>query len=66
MTEKHDTITVEIPLSANAVDKDGITVDCLFTALDHASAYHNHEGNYANMFENLDNYIYRQIEDQVE
>jgi hypothetical protein len=68
MTEKdqNEYLTVEIPLSANAEAKDGITIDCLFTALDHAKAYHDHEGNYAERYENLDSYLYNQLSKQLD
>lgn len=60
-----DTITFTLPLSANAEDLDGLTVDALFTAIDHASAYHNHEGQYAEMYKNLTQYLTEQANDQI-
>lgn len=60
-----ETITFEIPLSAQSEEKSGLTVDALFTALDHGSAYHEHEGNYAEMYENLREYLYEQAKAQL-
>ena len=61
-----DTITFELPLSAQDIDEDGVTVDALFTALDHAKAYHNHEGGYKDRFDNLEQYIWNQATEQME
>lgn len=60
------TITFELPLSATAEDEDGITVDALFTALDHASAYHDHDGNYAEYYDNLGSFLKEQAMAQLE
>jgi len=60
-----DEITFTLPLSAQAIEDDGVTVDGLFTALDHASAYHGHEGNYAEFYANLRSYLKNQAIEQL-
>lgn len=60
-----DTITFELPLSSLAEEKRGITVDALFTALDHAKAYHGHEGQYNDIYENLEEYLWNQASEQL-
>lgn len=64
--QSEETVTLELPLSAQAVEEDGVTLDALFTALDHAKAYHDHEGSYTERFDNLERYLWAQIPDQLE
>jgi hypothetical protein len=58
-----ETVTFELPLKADDTD---LTVDALFTALDHAKAYHDHEGQYADLYNRLEQELYEQGSDQID
>lgn len=62
MTEP-ETITFELPLTAD----DRVTVDALFTALDHAAAYHGHDENnsYVELYNTIETRLYDQVREQL-
>ena len=64
MTDDTDTITFELPLEP---DEDRLSVDALFTALDHASAYHSHEetNRYVQLYDRLQTHLYDQAREQI-
>lgn len=59
-----ETITFELPLKSD----DKVTVDALFTALDHACAYHDHEDDdwYVQTFRLMESRLYSQARDQLD
>lgn len=60
--DEPETVTFELPLTAD----NRITVDALFTALDHASAYHGHEGQYSELYGNMEDHIWEQVQEQLQ
>ena len=65
MSDDPETITFELPLKS---EDGGPTVDTLFTAIDHASAYHDHdeENNYVSAYNLLESRLYDQARDQLD
>lgn len=64
MSKDMETVTLEIPVEP---DENRICVDALFTALDHASAYHNHDetSNYVELYNNMEGEFRDQIDSQL-
>lgn len=62
--QETETITFELPLKAD----DHVTVDALFTALDHACAYHDHDENnaYVTLYNLLNARLYAQAREQLD
>lgn len=64
MSKDMETVTLEIPVEP---DENRICVDALFTALDHASAYHDHDetSNYVELYHDMRDEFREQIDPQL-